>query len=70
MLFKNKLLNHVLIAIGIAVLLSLLLNFNFFYGWEIKLDDSLYGGKSALDEIIIVAIDDRSIQEIGRWPWN
>ncbi|MBD3259140.1 CHASE2 domain-containing protein [Candidatus Woesearchaeota archaeon] len=70
MLLKNKYLNHLLIAIGIAVLLGLLFNFNFFQGWEVRLDDSLYGGESVLKDIIIVAIDDRSIQAIGRWPWN
>jgi adenylate cyclase len=70
MLFKNKFFNHILIAIGIAVLLSLLFNLGVFYSWEIKLDDALYGEKTALKDITIITIDDRSIQEIGRWPWD
>ncbi len=34
------------------------------------LTDNLYGGRSPLNSIIIVGIDDRSIQELGRWPWD
>ena len=33
------------------------------------LTDNLYGGQKPLNNILIVAIDDKSIQEIGRWPW-
>ncbi|MBW2987764.1 adenylate/guanylate cyclase domain-containing protein [Candidatus Woesearchaeota archaeon] len=69
-MFKNKFFNHILIAIGIAVLLSLLFNLGVFYSWEIKLDDALYGDKTAIKDISIIAIDDKSIQEIGRWPWD
>jgi len=70
MLFKNKLFNHILIAIGVAILLSLLFNLGVFYSWEIRLDDALYGDKTVLKDITIISIDDRSIQEIGRWPWD
>ena len=37
---------------------------------QLKLSDNLYGGKKALDGIVIVAIDDKSISKIGRWPWQ
>lgn len=34
------------------------------------MDDKLYGGKKALNNIVIVKIDDGSINNIGRWPWD
>ena len=37
---------------------------------QLKLSDNLYGGKKAINSIVIVAIDDKSMQEIGRWPWQ
>ena len=47
-------------------------------GWQNgldRLDQTLYdkfislNGRPARDDIIIVAIDDYSLKEIGRWPW-
>lgn len=32
--------------------------------------DTLYGGRLPSEDIVIVAIDDASINAIGRWPWN
>jgi adenylate cyclase len=44
---------------------------------RLKTEDTLFAVRSALslsprapDEIVIVAIDDRSVHKIGRWPWN
>jgi adenylate cyclase len=37
--------------------------------WESKLSDAFYTPGSTLEEIIIVSIDDKSLQELGRWPW-
>ncbi len=48
-------------------------------GWQNglgRVDQSLYdlllsaGGRPARDDIIIVAIDDYSLSELGRWPWS
>jgi len=41
-----------------------------FSTWNAGLTDVLYGGKPALESIVIVGIDDQSLQEIGRWPWD
>ena len=32
--------------------------------------DKLYGNQAPLDNILIVKIDDKSLQKIGRWPWD
>ncbi|MBW2967414.1 CHASE2 domain-containing protein [Candidatus Woesearchaeota archaeon] len=60
----------VAVALVAAVIISLLFSVGFYSHIQIRLSDFLYGGTQALDNIAIVAIDDRSIQEIGRWPWD
>lgn len=54
----------------IALILSTLAFFNVFSGWNNTLTDTLYTREEPLNNILLVAIDDKSIQEIGRWPWN
>jgi adenylate cyclase len=60
----------ILVSFISIILVSLFLVFGIFSNINIKLSDGLYGGKFPLDNIVILAIDDQSIQEIGRWPWN
>ncbi len=65
-----KLKNCIYIAVLCSFILSLLFLAGFFSNIQLKLSDNLYGGKAPLDAIVIVAIDDKSLQEIGRWPWD
>lgn len=65
-----KLKNCIIIAVICSFILSLMLFLGLFSNIQLKLSDNLYGGKTALDGIVIVAIDDDSLQEIGRWPWD
>ena len=58
------------ISLACALVFSLLFYFGFYSNIQLKLSDNLYGGRNALDSIVIVAIDDKSLQEIGRWPWD
>lgn len=58
------------IALACAIIFSFLFAVGLFSNIQLKLTDSLYGGKAPLDNIIIVAIDDKSLQELGRWPWG
>ncbi|MBW2973987.1 adenylate/guanylate cyclase domain-containing protein [Candidatus Woesearchaeota archaeon] len=67
---KVKLKNCILIAVICSFILSVMLYLGVFSNIQLKLSDNLYGGKTALDGIVIVAIDDKSLQEIGRWPWD
>src|SRR3989344_5497310 len=61
---------------GILVAAACILVFSSFYSigflspLEHRLSDNLYGGATPLSEIVLVAIEDRSIQSIGRWPWD
>ncbi len=58
------------IIIVSAVITILLLHVGFLSNVNLYLTDNLYGGQAPLDSIVIVAIDDTSLQEIGRWPWE
>ncbi len=70
MLQKNcKLKYSIIVCISIFIIFSILLNLDFLSNIQLKLSDNLYGGKKPLDSIVIVAVDDKSLQEIGRWPW-
>ncbi|GEM_PF-2112254 len=54
----------------IASVLSVLFLLGVLYNQNISIVDSVYGRDNPSNEIIIIAIDDKSINEIGRWPWN
>ncbi len=58
------------VSIGTGLVLVVLAYLGFFYTWNLSVTDALYGGKQALQDIKIIAIDDKSLQEIGRWPWD
>src|SRR3990167_6571686 len=57
----------------IILIVSFLLSFSFseslFFSWQNKFIDFLQTSKSPSGEILIVAIDEQSINSIGQWPW-
>lgn len=55
-----------IISIGICLLFSL----GFFTSWRNKFTDKLFIQSNPSKEIIIVAIDNNSLQKLGRWPWD
>ncbi len=58
------------IGIGAFFLLIILYSLGFMQNLNFLMSDSLYGGKTPINSIVIVAIDDKSIDKIGRWPWD
>mgnify|MGYP002619625276 CR=1 FL=1 len=58
-----------LVCVATAALVAL-------YGWMWRLDGLFYDAALSLrrqapdSDIVIVAVDDRSLAEIGRWPWD
>lgn len=56
-------------ALAVTLFCILLFWAGVFYQYQLRLADALYGGKQPLDNIVIVGIDDKSLQELGRWPW-
>ncbi|MEK6849495.1 MAG: adenylate/guanylate cyclase domain-containing protein, partial [Nanoarchaeota archaeon] len=55
---------------GLFLFFVFLLYVNAFSHVRGTLSDKLYGNRAPLEDIIIVAIDDASINSVGRWPWN
>ncbi len=58
------------IFLGLLALALLLVQVDSFSHVRGTLTDKLYGGNAVLDSIVIVAIDDASINSIGHWPWS
>ncbi|MFC1741894.1 CHASE2 domain-containing protein [Nanoarchaeota archaeon] len=67
---RTRIVNCMLVALLVSALLTFLFLVGFYSNIQLKLADSLYGGGQPLNNIVIVAIDDHSLQEIGRWPWD
>jgi eukaryotic-like serine/threonine-protein kinase len=62
------------VALGVVVSLVVLLTF--YMGWADTLEYKFYDMRAkvrarakAADNVVLIGIDDRSIREIGRWPW-
>ncbi len=65
--FDNRPVAIALLA-GFAV--ALLAWLNVFSGSERRLRDGFYFSGKSQPDIVIVGIDDVSLQTVGRWPWN
>lgn len=61
---KNKIFFIIFLIFGALIWL------NAFTHIRATLTDKLYGANEALNNIIIIQIDDPSITQIGRWPWE
>jgi len=68
-ILKNKLTKTLLVSLFISALASMLIFTGFLNTWESKVSDAFYAPGTPLDDIVIVTIDDKSLQELGRWPW-
>ncbi len=58
-----------LATIFFVLLVSAFEYFGFFSDLNVGLEDRLLHERGVSDDIVIVAIDNKSIQEIGVWPW-
>lgn len=67
---KRKVFNGVIIGVIIFVVLSALYLLGLFGTWQERLSDTLYTQKPSPENIAIIAIDDTSINQIGRFPWD
>ena len=56
--------------LAVFIIFSVLYANGFLSSYEKTISDRLYSEKKGFDGIIIIAIDDKSIQSIGRWPWD
>lgn len=67
----KKLKLDLLIALVIAAIFSLLFYFNVLSDVDYLIGDYFYQRpRMVTSDIVIVGIDDQSLSELGRWPWN
>jgi len=66
---KTKLTKTLFISIIISAVVSLFMLAGFLGTWETKISDSFYFPSDTLNDIVIVAIDDDSLEELGLLPW-
>tara|TARA_Y100000310_G_scaffold167546_2_gene167425 strand:- start:65033 stop:66916 length:1884 start_codon:yes stop_codon:yes gene_type:complete len=68
---KNTIfIRRTIIFIIVFAIFSLLISVNAFSNIQSSITDNLQGNKQVLNNIVIIKIDDESINNIGRWPWN
>ncbi|MCX6701951.1 MAG: adenylate/guanylate cyclase domain-containing protein [Candidatus Zambryskibacteria bacterium] len=58
-----------ILAIIVGIILSLSYLFGVFTGLEYFLEDQLFQSKTINSNLVILSIDNDSIQKIGQWPW-
>ncbi len=62
---------HLLLVGTLLGIAALFVHFNVLWRWDNLLYDTQlsFWGRDVSDNIIIVAIDDESLNQLGRWPW-
>lgn len=63
---------HLLLAAILALVSGLFIHNSVLWRWDNLLYDAQlsFWTRTVTDEIVIVAIDDQSLRELGRWPWS
>ncbi|MBU0467414.1 MAG: adenylate/guanylate cyclase domain-containing protein [Nanoarchaeota archaeon] len=69
-MFRNANKTSLAVYLSLFLLFFLLIVSNSFSHIRPSISDRFYGEKTPLDNIIIIKIDDSSINKIGRWPWD
>jgi len=62
---------HILLVILLTFVAALFVQNNVLWRWDNLLYDAQlsFWSRTVSDDIIIIAIDDESLNELGRWPW-
>lgn len=66
----KKYLPQTLSLVTCYLLLTLLFWFGIFSGLQDRITDLLFIPRSPEKQVVIIAIDDKSINKLGRWPWD
>jgi adenylate cyclase len=67
---RTRFITSIAIAFIAALIISLIFSTGMYSNIQLRLSDFLYGGGQPLNNLAIIAVDDKSLQEIGRWPWE
>ncbi len=62
---------HILLVATLAFVAAMFVHTNLLWRWDNLLYDAQlsFWSRTVPDDIIIIAIDDESLNELGRWPW-
>ena len=62
---------HIFLVAMLAFVAALFVHNNLLWRWDNLLYDAQlsFWSRTVADDIIIIAIDDESLNELGRWPW-
>ena len=70
---KNTISKHVrpyVVGSAVGLIAALAAFVGIFESWNLRASDQLFLSRDADPSIVIVAIDDTSLVEVGRWPWD
>lgn len=67
---KTRIARSVLLGVAVGILGSVGFLFHLFGSSSARLSDRLFLSRPADSRIVIIAIDDASLERIGRWPWS
>lgn len=65
----QRLIVSLILAVAVTAILAAAFWFGVFKTWQDKLADKLFLPKEPRLDIVILAIDDKSLAELGQWPW-
>lgn len=66
----SRLILSLVLAAVISLIVCLLFYFKIFSWLDLNLTDRLFIRGPVTNEVVIIGIDNRSIQSIGEWPWS
>ena len=68
---RSSVIEHTLLVAALAFIAGLFVQYNLLWRWDNLLYDAQlsFWTRSVSDDIIIIAIDDESLNDLGRWPW-
>ncbi|MEK7451990.1 MAG: CHASE2 domain-containing protein, partial [Patescibacteria group bacterium] len=66
---KKVFFRYVLFLLCLIFVVEIPFAFGWFHTMQEKITDRLFLNKPQSRDVVVVAIDDRSISEIGQWPW-
>ncbi|MBI4451206.1 adenylate/guanylate cyclase domain-containing protein [Candidatus Woesearchaeota archaeon] len=69
MVDKERFVRCLAAATGTAIVLVVLLLAGFWHDTQARAADIFYAERQTLQNITVMAIDDASLQAVGRWPW-
>src|SRR2546429_4197609 len=58
------------IAAAVTLLAWAGLSAGVFFGTQLRYSDALFPSGGSDHRIVVVAIDDKSLAQLGRWPWD